>query len=419
LDSTLKLEHRIVRRDGEVRVIAVKIKIIKDAAGNILEYYGANQDITERKQADEKVRRSREEYKNLVNNIRFGVAHIDENYRIVTVNTEITRMIAKTEKDLVGKQCFREFENREEPCAHCPGKQAMATGRSFEVETWLKKLDGSEQRPVRIQAFAVAHSVDGMAKGFVEVVEDVSERRKADKEKASLQAQLLQSDKLAAIGRLASGVAHEINNPLTIILGLSQFYGNKVETDPTLRADMKEIETAAVRCRDIVASLLAYARNNNEVFISINANEAIEKSIGLVGHQMELNKIEIRKQLDAALPPVTGNLHQLIQVFINLMTNAADAMPDGGTLLISSERSGDRLLIKFADTGQGIPAKMLKEIFDPFFTTKPVGKGTGLGLSITARIVENHQGTIRVESEVGKGTVFTLSFPTALPATGK
>jgi PAS domain S-box-containing protein len=410
--ETITVEGFHRRKDGTTFPVEIRIGILRSAEPRLL--ISIVRDITMRRQTEEAIRRSREQYKTLVENVGLGVMLISADFRILAINSQQARLFKKPADGFIGKECFREFEKREAPCPHCPGVPAMATGLPAEVEARGKRDDGSGTL-VRVQAFPVLNPDGGPVTSFIEVVEDISERKKVEQERSSLQAQLIQSSKMAAIGRLASGVAHEINNPLTIILGLSQLLAKKAENDPSLQADMKEIETAAVRCRNIVSSLLAYARNENDAFSTLNVNDAIEKSIGLVGHQMELNKVKIQKQLDASLPSITGNTHQLIQVFINLMTNAADAMPGGGTLYISSERAGDRLLVRFADTGQGIPAGMLKEILDPFFTTKPVGKGTGLGLSISARIIENHKGTIQIESEVGKGTIFTLSFPVGLP----
>ncbi|MFA6433494.1 MAG: response regulator [Elusimicrobiales bacterium] len=230
------------------------------------------------------------------------------------------------------------------------------------------------------------------------------------------QFQLVQAEKMSALGQLAGGLAHEINNPLSGILGLTQLVLEKIPPGGEHRRDLEDIEKAVFRCKKIITSLLSFARQEKTRMESVNINEAIEETLVLCARQMELKRLKIVRQYGAELPQVRADFQQLMQVFLNLLTNAGDAMQDGGTLTIRTlpvelADGGTMVAVSFSDTGSGIPREIMARIFDPFFTTKPVGKGTGLGLSVCLGIINKHNGTITAESEPGKGSVFTLHLP--------
>ena len=253
------------------------------------------------------------------------------------------------------------------------------------------------------------------------------------------QAQLVQSGKLAAIGQLGAGVAHELNNPVGGILGYAQYMQGKLR-DPNFKPqDFKSyekylgyIEKEAGRCKTIVENLLKFSRRSPEKFELLNINHVIEDTLSIMGHQLMMKKVELKKELASDLKPMEGNANQLQQVFTNLIINAQQAMPQGGSLtiatgaigngsnargkdLISNAQNpipkGDLIQISFIDTGCGIPQENIDKISDPFFTTKMDWKGTGLGLSVSYKIIQNHKGQINVESEIDKGTTFTITLP--------
>ncbi len=242
------------------------------------------------------------------------------------------------------------------------------------------------------------------------------------------QAQLIQSEKLSAIGQLAAGVAHELNNPLGGILGYAQFTLEKLrktvpgktnpkEIDSYLRY-VSDIETQARRCKTIVQNLLRFSRSSQNVdFEPVDINAIIEETITFVEHQLRLNQIELEVWLEQNLPPVEGNVGQLQQVFTNMIINAMHASQPNSTITVATRLSpalgefGGAVELQFIDEGCGIKEENLKKIFEPFFTTKEVGKGTGLGLSVSYGIVKAHQGEISVQSEPGKGTTFTIILP--------
>ena len=243
----------------------------------------------------------------------------------------------------------------------------------------------------------------------------VEERTKELREK---QHQLVQAGKLAAIGQLGAGVAHELNNPIAGILGYTQFMLDivskenlKIDEVYTFKKYLQHIENGSRRCKEIVQNLLQFARKSPEELVSVNVNNVVEDTLSLIERQLLVNKIEVIKNLAPDIKQVDGNHGQLQQVFTNMIINAHQAMPEGGQLFISTRNEKGSVGIEFKDTGCGIPEKYKDRIFEPFFTTKMDWKGAGLGLSMCYDIIKNHHGNIEVNSQLGKGAVFTIMLP--------
>ena len=230
------------------------------------------------------------------------------------------------------------------------------------------------------------------------------------------QLQLLQSAKLATIGELAAFVAHEINNPLTSVLGYASLILSELPPDDPKRADIEVIEKEALRARAIVRDLLGYARQTDSAMEQMRVNDALESVLPLIRKRAESANVTINAQLDPLVPAIMADINQLKQVFINILNNAIDAMPDGGqvevaTRAVNANGTGPLVEISFQDRGTGIEPQYLEKIFDPFFTTKDPGKGTGLGLSISERILERFGATISAESKPGHGSKFKITLP--------
>ncbi len=230
------------------------------------------------------------------------------------------------------------------------------------------------------------------------------------------QSQLIQAEKMSALGQLAGGLAHEINNPLSGILGLTQLVLENTDKTSQNFTDLKDIEKAVFRCKKIIVSLLSFARQEKTRMEPVSINEVIEETLTLCARQLELKSVRITREFTQGLPMVNGDHQQLMQVFLNLFTNARDAMPDGGELavgtsLLKDPAGRELLMATVSDTGTGIKPEILASVFDPFFTTKPVGKGTGLGLSVCLGIINRHNGTIKAHGRQGSGTTFTLGLP--------
>ncbi|MDZ7271079.1 MAG: ATP-binding protein [candidate division KSB1 bacterium] len=250
----------------------------------------------------------------------------------------------------------------------------------------------------------------------------VDRLERMNREIVEAQERLIRSARLASMGELAAGVAHEINNPLAGVLTYLKLIQKKLAADQVPREDLAKfrqylqtMEHETIRCSDIVKNLLEFARPSEPTITPLSVEETIKKSLFLVRHQITLQNIAIVERYEEGLPPIMADAKQMQQVLLNLVINAAQAMPEGGELRISAYRAHDQrenVVIVIQDTGVGIPAENLPRIFDPFFTTKASQKGTGLGLSVVSSIVAKHGGRIDVESEVGKGTTFKLFMPT-------
>jgi signal transduction histidine kinase/iron only hydrogenase large subunit-like protein len=235
------------------------------------------------------------------------------------------------------------------------------------------------------------------------------------------QQQLIQSEKMASVGQLAAGVAHEINNPLGTILLYSHMILEKLEQKDSRREELDTIAKEAARCRDIVRGLLDFARQRKLQVENVDVNKILEEGISLVAAQPAFGKVEIAKTLDPSLPTTEGDPVQLKEVFLNILSNAGEAMPQGGKITVVSrfrEAGSHPIEIMIRDIGQGIPPENLNKIFMPFFTTKKIGQGTGLGLAIAYGIVKMHRGSIDVESKVGEGTTFWVKLPAGSSSKG-
>ncbi len=226
--------------------------------------------------------------------------------------------------------------------------------------------------------------------------------------------QVTKAEKLASIGRLAAGVAHEINNPLTGVLTFAHLMHDKPNMDDQDRQDLDLIIHETTRAADIVRGLLDFARERPVLMEPLDLNDVVRRTVRLIGNQKKFEKIIIEEILQPDLPDVRGDMNQLQQVVLNLSLNACAAMPQGGRLALRTISADGHVIMSVKDTGCGIKAEHLDKIFEPFFTTQEVGKGTGLGLSVTYGIVEQHGGELEVESQEGQGSTFTITFP-ALP----
>lgn len=224
-----------------------------------------------------------------------------------------------------------------------------------------------------------------------------------------MQAQLIRSEKLASLGEIVAGIAHELNNPLTGVLVLASLMEKEGNLDPEVKEDLGTIVHETKRCARIVKGLLDFSRETAPQMVPADLNNVMEKSLALIGTQSIFHDVRIVRDYQDPLPPAMVDPNQIEQVFINMLLNAAQAMPAGGTLTLTTRAAGPQLTVAIADTGTGIPPEHQRRIFDPFFTTKE--RGTGLGLAVSYGIVENHGGRIDLESEPGKGTTFTIRLP--------
>lgn len=330
------------------------------------------------------------------------VSIISEQYSIERANIAMAKVAGCDIRQIIKKKCYEVFAGRDSPCEGCPAKAAWS-----KHEPVLNRLDSKIcDRFYEVHAFPYA-SEKGDSHSMVMHYRDISESER-------LQEELMQQEKMAAIGMLAGGIAHEINNPLGGILAFTQLMIRDCTEGHAMKGDLEEIERAAVRCKKIVSDLLDFSRlSKPKDRQALDVNPLLERLFPFLKMEFKSWNIDLVTQLDTTIPKVIGSANQLQQVFLNLITNACHAMPKGGKLTVRTTLQPDRATVSVSvmDTGVGIPRANLSKIFDPFFTTKEPGKGTGLGLSVSYRIIKEHKGTIVVDSAEGKGTTFTVSLP--------
>jgi hypothetical protein len=243
--------------------------------------------------------------------------------------------------------------------------------------------------------------------GTILILEDVTAR-------VRLEEQLQHSEKMASIGLLAAGLAHEVNTPLTGISSYTQMLREQVAGVDPKAALLDKIEKQTFRAAKIINNLLNFSRSGSAELEPLDLNKLVLDVLSLLEHQLDKSHIKVRKELAAELPPVRGNENRLQQVFFNLILNARDAMPRGGWLTLATSADDDTVIVEVKDTGTGIKREHIKRIYDPFFTTKGIGRGTGLGLSVSYGILQEHGGAIFVDSTPGQGTRFQVALPPML-----
>ncbi len=359
----------------------------------------------ETKQAQKALAESEDKYRAIFNEARDGIVLIDyETGSIVDCNREFENQTGRKLKQL---QRMKTWEIRP------PEKIEVAKRRFLEIKRGRRRLGGSVdlefQKPngAIVNIEFVSKKINIGDKEFVQSISrDITERKK-------MQEQLIITDRLASIGELASGIAHELNNPLTSVIGFSDLLLDKDVPDD-VKEDLDVINREAKRTARVVKGLLTFARKQADEKQSVDINKDIQAVLDLRAYEQKISNIEVDAHFATNLPEIIANGPQLQQVFINIIINAEHFMTEShgrGTLTITTEQVGDIIRASFADDGPGIAKDTLGHLFDPFFTTKEVGKGTGLGLSISYGIITSHGGRIYAESELGKGATFVVELP--------
>lgn len=334
------------------------------------------------------------------------VVIIDENYTILRANKAMAKACGLNVTEVIGKKCYQVFAGYSKGFPQCPVPLTLADKRPHGLEL---ELFPKNNRRYFATAYLMSEVTPKSQNQIVLHYRDVTEEK-------ALQQQLIQTDKMAAIGTLAGGIAHEINNPLGAILAHVQLVVSELEKNHPCQESLKQVEDAVLRCKKIVRDLLDFSRQNfDEQMQPVNLNSVVQKTLDLIEINARYSQIVIDLDLDKNLPNIFGHFHRLQQVILNIVTNAIHAMMTvrGGKLTIHTfvNKEDDFVCLKVSDTGHGIAEKNLDKIFDPFFTTKDQGEGTGLGLAISYRIIKEHEGQIEVESQENKGTTFLISFP--------
>ena len=363
------------------------------------------QDITGRKLAEETLRRSEEKLRLMFDSLTEGVMVSDLKVNIEQVNEAVVQMHGYDSRaEFIGRSAFELITEGDHARVIEDMKRALEVGFAESLEYTFLKKDGSSFC-VELSV-AILKDATGNATGFIIVTKDITERRQ-------MQEKLIVTDRLASIGELAAGIAHELNNPLTSVIGFSDMLMREDVPDK-VREDLEVINREAKRTSDVVTNLLTFARRHEAERRSVNINAIIENVLQLRSYEQRVHNIEIKAHLAPDLPEILADPFRLQQVFINIVINAEYFMSKAhhrGMLNVTTERIDDTVRASFADDGPGIAPEKLGHLFDPFFTTKEVGKGTGLGLSICHGIITEHRGSIYAQSELGKGATFIIELP--------
>jgi two-component system NtrC family sensor kinase len=389
----------MLRKDGSRAPVDISATNVIDAGRRVI--LAICRDISQRLMIEKRMH----ELASAVEAMRPSVIITDLNHKIIYVNPAVEKMLGYSPEEMLGRHAAEIFEG-------IPGNpidlgKAVREGAKngyWEGEIFNRKKSG-EIIAVFLRMCTVRDE-KGEILGHAGISEDITQRKQLEEE-------LIQKEKLSALGEFISAIAHEINNPLTGVLGYAEILQH-AEDPKGFKADVQRLYNEAVRCQCLVKNLLTFARRSAPHKESSNVNEIVERSIDLKLHQLKADGVELTARLDGGIPPAMLDPRQIQQVFLNIIDNAYHALREQrGPRLISvaSALKDGNMEISFSNNGPAIPENALGKIFTPFFTTKEFGKGTGLGLSIAHGIVRDHGGAISVQSEEGKETVFTISIP--------
>lgn len=352
-----------------------------------------------------------------------GILGCDADGKVVAFNRSMEQMLGIDRAGVLHRERLEYFFNPTEYRRFRDDLAAPGYGGNDRLMLYETCLQDHRNRPVPVQLSATVLMEETRIAGLVCFLRDQRRIHRLQQEMAD-QVRLLHQDKMMSLGRLAASVAHEINNPLSGILNYIRLMLRTLGKGP-LSADkqnqftryLEVVETETDRCSAIVSSLLTFSRRSPISVGPVSINEIVNRSIMLARHKLELGDINLATRISDDLPEVSGDINQLQQCLLNLIFNAVDAMPDGGTLTLSttSEEAPDTVVVKVTDTGNGIPKEEIRHIFEPFYTTKHEGHGVGLGLSTTYGIIERHGGTLSAYSPAGQGATFEIRLPLQTP----
>jgi PAS domain S-box-containing protein len=402
-----------IKKDGTSIFAETSGFPLKNERGDITGFRGVVRDITKRLQMEETLRRSEERYRTLLEEMEEPYYEVDLAGNYTFFNDALCRKLGYSREEMK-RITYKVYTVPEDIKI-----VFQAYNQVYRTGTPIKWFPSEQIRKDRARVFAETsvfplRNKEGKIIGFRGVSRDITERKKAEEEKKQMEQKAQFASRLASVGELASGVAHEINNPLTGVIGYAHLLLARKDLSRDVRRDLEIINEGAQRVAGIVKKLLAFARQTKPEQRYVNINELIRNTLDLRAYELSASNIKVALQLTRDLPVTIADPGQLQQVFLNLIINAETEMKithDKGRLSIKTEKINNTLRIVFKDSGPGIARENLETIFDPFFTTREVGQGTGLGLSVCHGIVTEHNGKIWAESEPGKGATFIIELP--------
>jgi two-component system NtrC family sensor kinase len=396
-------EVKLRRKDGKPAVFLDSSRAVWDTSGNIIRYQGTLVDITERRSMERQLAQQEEFRSRLLESFPDLILVVDLEERYTFVSSRARDLLGYEPQDMLGKKISELDDHSPELAAlyHdvVSGKEVFAS-----AEYGARHRDGS-WRTMRASGSQLVDA-ESTISGVIISVRDITVERK-------LEQQVVQSERLAAMGAMIGGVAHELNNPLTSIMGVSELLQD-TETNETSRKQLAMLQQQARRAAEIVQNLTYFSRPPAPGKSKINLVEVVERTLNLHAYSLRKNNITVDFLKEAGLPYALGDPHQLMQIFLNLILNAEQAIRDvrdKGTLRIRLGKTDNSVWVSFRDDGPGIPKENLPSIFDPFYTTKRPGRGTGLGLSICKSVMKEHNGSVEASNSPEGGAVFTVSLP--------
>ena len=395
-----ELTYRILTKAGEVKWVWERGEGIYAQDGALSYLEGFITDVTERKRAEHLLRQSEERYRRLIAVSPYAIL-VDRGDHIIFANDQAIKLFGAVKaEEVLEKSPMDLFHADDHDVVRERIRELFeGTAQGPMLEGTIMTLGG---KAVDVEVSG-ARFVDEEGPAILIMLRDVSERKR-------LQDQLRRTERVAELGTLASGMAHEIGTPMNVILGRAEYLMDRVTEEPIKRG-LRTIITQVERITKVMNQLLSFARRKAPQRIPLDLRTVIEDGMEMFQERLASNQIRIKMEMAEPCPMVLADADQMSQVLLNLVMNALHAMPEGGTLRVGLELERPMVKLTIVDTGHGIPPEAIGNIYDPFFTTKEFGKGTGLGLTVVKGIIEEHQGTIVVESEEGKGTRFTVLLP--------
>ena len=404
-------EFRLIARDGRDLWVS--------AVGATTEYQGkpammvSFRDFTERKQAEEALRQSEERYRTILASIEDGYYEVDLAGKFTFFNDAECRQLGYPREEMMGMN-YRVYTSKEET-----GRVYKAYNQIYRTGKPIKGLSSQAVRKDGTRVFtedsvSPLQNQEGEIIGFRGISRDITERKRMEEEKRQLERKAQLASRLATVGEMASGIAHEINNPLTGVIGYAQLLMQRQDIPEDIKKDLKVINDGGQRVAGIVNKMLTFARQYKPQRDYVSINDLIANTLDLRAYELKTHNIKVITRLDPELPATIADGGQLQQVFLNLIVNAETEMSlahDKGRLSIKTEKIDNAIRISFKDDGPGIAKENMDKIFNPFFTTREVGEGTGLGLSMCHGIIAEHNGQIYAKSKSGKGATFIVELP--------
>jgi two-component system NtrC family sensor kinase len=413
------LEVEFKKKNGEKITVLLTAHVKRDEKGRIVGYEGLNIDISERKRMERELKEANEFLTNLIESSVDGIIVTDTKGNILIFNKGAENILGYKGEEVVGKMNIR---------------SVYPPGVAKEV---MEKLRSPDYGGVgKLTSFPIAHrrkdgeliegdlsasliyDEEGRVIASVGIFKDLRERLRIERELREMQQALLQSEKLAAMGRLTSQIAHELNNPIYGIMNTLELLKTEIPPESKRRRILELSLSETQRLAEMLRNMLSFSKPEEEKRKPIKINELVEGILLMMERQMRESNIKVETYFDEGIPEVMASTNQVRQVMLNLIKNAKEAMPKGGTLTVRTTREDNKVLIHIQDSGVGIPEEIRDKIFEAFFTTKQKVKGVGLGLSVCYGIIKDHGGEIKVESEVDKGTSFKIHLPISSPLAG-